>query len=383
VPLPIFSRQEIERRWNEVRARLGQVDCIVVPSFYNSYYLSGVPVIQWGRWSITILFRARAPVLILPEFDGDSARENSPIDDVRYFRDDDGPSSMRTATAIAIEALKAADARTIAIEGHGMPTAMMRQLAEAFPGANLPDLTDAIDEVRIISSDEEIAYLRTASLVADAGMHAIIAAIRPGVPELSLCAIAHSAMAQAVPEGMELRTSCHLQQNERSFLAHSESTREPIKAGAMVEVVCSSQVWYYNACVERAILVGEPTPKIRAGYRAAVEAFRASKAAIQPGATFEQVHEAALRVFHGAGYDRVTTGSGLIRNILHYTYGRIEFGNFRKGNDRKLAKGMVVTIEPWALIPEVGAPRHCDMVLVTKDGQEVLSKVNPGAIQIA
>jgi len=381
--MTIFTRDEIERRWNAVRAHLGNVECAVVPSFWNSYYLSGVPVVQWGRWAITLLFRDRAPVLIIPELESSSAEANSPIGDVRHYRDDEGPSSMRTATGHAIDALHAAGAKAIGIEGRGMPAAMARQLHDAFPGKELPDVTDAIDEVRIISSTEEITYLRAASKAADAGISAVIANLRPGVSELSLCAKAQLAMTEAVPEGMELTAACQMQQAERSFLAHAASTQEPIATRTMVEVVCECQVWYYQAAVERALLVGEPTPTVRDGYRASLEAFQASRAAIKPGATFAQVHDAALKVLLRAGCDRVTTGSGLIRNVLHHTGGRIEFGSFRKGNERKLEPGMVVTIEPWALIQGVGSPRHCDMVLVTDDGHELLSKADSGWIQIA
>jgi Xaa-Pro aminopeptidase len=380
--MPIFTRGEIERRWKAVTARLGEAQCLVVPSFYNSYYLSGLPVIQWGRWAITILFRDRDPALVIPEFEADGARANSPIREVRLYRDDEGASSMRNATAHAIAALKQAKPRIIGIEGRGMPAAMARQLAEAFPQASFPDLTDAIDEVRIISSEEEIAYLRAASVAADAGMNAVIEAIRPGVPELTLCATAQLAMAQAVPDGLEMQSNCQMQQDQRSFLAHAASTREPIGEHALVEVICESQIWYYQAAVERAILVGNPSSKLRAGYGASVEAFEASRATIRPDAGFAEVHQAALDIFLRAGYDRVTTGSGLIRNILHHTGGRIEFGSFRKGNERKLAPGMVVTIEPWSLIPDVGSPRHCDMVLVTESGQELLSKAQSSWIQI-
>ncbi|MFZ0694856.1 MAG: Xaa-Pro peptidase family protein [Alphaproteobacteria bacterium] len=380
--MPIFTIGEIERRWAGVRERLGQAQCVVVPSFHNSYYLSGVPVIQWGRWAITILFRDREPVLVIPELESVSAQDNSPIREVRVYRDDEASSSTRTATGHAIAALRQVKPRVIGIEGGGMPAAMARQLQEAFPDAKFPDLTDAIDEVRIISSGEEITYLRAASVAADAGIKAVIDAIRPGIPELTLCATAQVAMAQAIPDGMELQTNCYMQQGLRSFLSHASSTSEPIGERTLVEVVCECQVWHYQAAVERAVLVGEPPPRLRDGYRASVEAFEASRAAIRPGATFEQVHQAALGVLLRSGYERVTTGSGLIRNILHHTSGRIEFGNFRKGNHRKLGPGMVLTIEPWALIPEVGSPRHCDMVLVTEAGQELLSKAPSGEIRV-
>ena len=68
----IFSEAEIRRRWDAVRNRLGSVDCAVVPSFHNSYYLSGVPILQWGRFAITLLFRDSDPVLIIPQSQGAS-----------------------------------------------------------------------------------------------------------------------------------------------------------------------------------------------------------------------------------------------------------------------------------------------------------------------
>src|SRR5919201_4825340 len=88
----IFSEAEMRRRWDAVRSRLGAVDCAVVPSFHNSYYLSGVPILQWGRFAITLLFRDSDPVLVIPAFEASAAAASSPIRDVRLYQDDQGPS---------------------------------------------------------------------------------------------------------------------------------------------------------------------------------------------------------------------------------------------------------------------------------------------------
>jgi Xaa-Pro aminopeptidase len=47
-----------------------------------------------------------------------------------------------------------------------------------------------------------------------------------------------------------------------------------------------------------------------------------------------------------------------------------------------LEAGVVVTPEPWALMPGVGAPRHSNQIVITQEGQEVLSTIDPGAIRI-
>jgi Xaa-Pro aminopeptidase len=43
---------------------------------------------------------------------------------------------------------------------------------------------------------------------------------------------------------------------------------------------------------------------------------------------------------------------------------------------------MVLSVEPWALIPGVGGPRHCELVVVTADGAQPLTDVDRGVLRI-
>ena len=62
--------------------------------------------------------------------------------------------------------------------------------------------------------------------------------------------------------------------------------------------------------------------------------------------------------------------------------GRLESSNLREYNDRPLRENMVLSVEPYAIAPNVGAQRHCDMVLIMDTGHEVLSKVSNGCLMI-
>jgi Xaa-Pro dipeptidase len=380
---PIFTAAEIERRWREVRSRLGEAECAVVPSFWNSYYLSGFPVPQWGRWAITVLFRDRDPAIVIPAFEAAAADAKSPVRDVHLYRDDDGESSMETATTHVIDVLRNADAAVIGVEGRGMPATMFLQLQRAFPDAGFLDVTDAIEEVRVVSSDEEIAYLRTASQVADIGIQVVLDRMGPGIPESHLSAEAQLAMARAVPEGVEASVKCYMQQGQRSDLCHSASTSAPIEAGGIVEVVSECELANYRVAVERCVLVGQTPAHVDRAYNAMVEAFDAAREAVAPGIRFADVDLVARKILVEAGFDQVTVGAGLVRNITDSTGGRIEFASFRPGNDRPLEPGMVATVEPWAVVPGVGSPRHCDVVLVTDTGHELLSRAPDGVLRVA
>jgi Xaa-Pro aminopeptidase len=320
---------------------------------------------------------------VIPGFEAGAAEAKSPIRDVRLYRDDDGPSSMRTATNHVVSALQRANTRAIGVEARGMPTAMYFQLRDAFPGAEFLDITDAIDETRVVSSEEEIQYLRAASQAADIGIQVVLDEIEPGVPESLLSAEAQLAMMRAVPEGVEASVKCYMQQGQRSDLCHSESTSAPIQSGGIVEVVSECELARYRVAVERCVLIGETPDHVDRGYNTMVEAFNAARDAVQPGARFSDVDLPARDILLNAGYEQVTTGSGLVRNITDHTGGRIEFANFRPGNDRLLECGMVATVEPWAVMPGVGSPRHCDVVLVTDDGHELLSRAPDGVLRIA
>lgn len=380
--MSLFTAAEIARRWAQVRKHLNDVECVVVPSFHNSYYLSGFPMVQGGRWAITVLFRDYDPVLIVPAFEAGGAAAHSPIRDVRLYRDDDGPSFLQTAAEHAIAALRQRECRVIGIEGRGMPAALYFHLSAAFPDAVIRDVTDIIDDVRIVSAPEEIIYLREASRVVDAGMKSILDQIGPGSNESLLCADAQLVMARTVANGMQARTTCYLQQGERSSECHAGATNAPIEPGQMVEIVCEAEVCHYQCAVERCVLIGDVPERVERAYTTMLQAFSAAKDSVRPGATFAEVDAAARTILLGAGYDQITTGSGLVRNILHPWGGRIEFGNLRPHNDRRLARGMVLSVEPWALVPGVGGPRNCDMVLVTETGHEVLSQVESGILRV-
>jgi len=377
----IFSEEEIRRRWDAVRSRLGAVDCAVVPSFHNSYYLSGVPILQWGRFAITLLFRDSDPVLIIPAFEASAAAASSPIRDVRLYQDDQGPG-LETATSRAVDALREKHVRTVGIEAGGMPAAMYLLLQSLLPGPPFQDVTHVIDDVRIVSSPEEIAYIREACRIAAGGLRTVLDLIQPGVEETYLSTQARIAMEREAGSQFPVSTTCYMQQGERSLECHAASSGDAIRAGQFVEVVCECAVVHYQGAVERCLLVGEAAPKVERAYAVMLKAFEAALNAARPGVSFAAVDRAARRILIDAGYDRITNGSGLVRNIVHHTGGRIASGDLRVYNERTLHPGMVLSIEPWALIPGVGGPRHCELVVVTADGVQPLTGVDRGVLRV-
>jgi len=64
----IFTGGEIDRRLDALRSDLGTLDCAVIASFHNTYYLSGHPMVPWGRMAIVIVPADGDATVVLPNF---------------------------------------------------------------------------------------------------------------------------------------------------------------------------------------------------------------------------------------------------------------------------------------------------------------------------
>ena len=378
--MAIFSAPEISRRWNEVLSELNGEECLIALSFHNSYYLSGLPMQQWGRFSITVIFPSGEPVLITPDFEEIAAQQNAPIADVRFYRDEQGPSHEVALTLLA-QVLAERGIKTAAIEGEAIPWTAYRRLTQLAPDVTFVDRTDAIDVVRLVSSPEELVYIEEASRLVDVCMQAILDAAQPGMTEIELAIIGRKAMEAAARSDYALNTSCYLQQGERSANCHARAEDRPLISGNLFEVICEAEVEYYQASLERPIIIGTGTPEVERAVEVAAESFAAAVAEVKPGNTFGAVDYAGRAVLEAAGYDRIPTGAGLIRGVLHHTGGRTERGELRMHNDRILEPNMVVTVEPWAIIPGIGGPRHTDVIRVTETGHEFITTTVGGVLR--
>ena len=376
---PIFSASEIIRRQREIVRRL-EAECVVIPSFHSSYYASGFPMRQFGRWSVTILFKEHPPALIVPVFELSGARRQSPIADIRTY--DDSRPPIPSVVRVVAEILGERRVSVVGIEGEGANYAMTVALASALPRLELRDETAAIDAVRLVSSPEEVGLLRMASEIADAGMTAMLSSLRFGVAETDVAAAGMRRMEDLSEEGFDVQGFCYMQQNERTAECHASAHQVPIGRKGFVELLAECEVWHYQASIERPVLLGVPDERLDRIYDTSLEAARAARAAVKPGATFAQVDAASRDVLIAGGLTNVMSGAGLVRNVLHHTGGRMAAGDLRPYNEQTLRPGMTLTIEPWSLVDGVGGVRFCDPLVVTETGHERLADTHDGRLRL-
>jgi Xaa-Pro aminopeptidase len=155
----------------------------------------------------------------------------------------------------------------------------------------------------------------------------------------------------------------------RSAWAHAVAHNIAFQPGDVLVSETSAPVWGYNAELERAMVVGEPTDEVRRLFHHMVAAQQVAFDALRPGTTCSAVDGAVLAYFEENDllpYWRQHTGHAIgLRNH--------EAPFLDVGDHTAVEPGMVFTIEPGVYAPGVGGFRHSDTVLVTADGIEILT----------
>lgn len=236
-------------------------------------------------------------------------------------------------------------------------------------GADVRDCQHIIGELRRVKQPEEATALRRASEVGALAMLEAIRSTRAGVGEWELEAamsFVHRREGAAGP-GYHAIAGC----GPNALVLHYNEVRRELRAGEMMLLDYAPEFDKYVSDITRSWPVdGIWTERMIELYDAVLASQEAGIAAVKPGATMRDV-EAACR--------RVLAERGLAELLPHGTchYVGLEVHDMGDGS-KPLEPGVAFTVEPGLYDPESGIGiRIEDVVLVTADGCEVLSKGVP------
>jgi len=155
----------------------------------------------------------------------------------------------------------------------------------------------------------------------------------------------------------------------RSSWAHAVAHNIEFRPGDVLVSETSAPIWGYNAELERALVVGEPTDEMRRLFGHMLAAQQVAFEALRPGVTCSVVDNAVLAYFEA---------NGLLGNWRQHTGHAIGLRNHEApfldvGDHTTIEPDMVFTVEPGVYASDLGGFRHSDTVVVTEDGIDVLT----------
>ncbi|HZS23612.1 MAG TPA: Xaa-Pro peptidase family protein [Gaiellaceae bacterium] len=155
----------------------------------------------------------------------------------------------------------------------------------------------------------------------------------------------------------------------RSAWAHAVAHAIEFRPGDVLVSETSAPVHGYNAELERAMVIGEPTGEMEVLFGHMLGARQVAFDTLRPGVTCAEVDGAVLAYFEEHDllpYWKQHTGHAIgLRNH--------EAPFLDVGDHTPVEAGMVFTIEPGVYDSSLGGFRHSDTVAVTPDGIDVLT----------
>lgn len=258
-------------------------------------------------------------------------------------------------------------------------------LRRRFPRIEVRDLSDHMDELRLIKSPAEIALLRRAGKLCAMGVVEAMRCTRPGVMEYQLDAVMryHYLAGGAADAGYHAIVAS----GPNIWYGHYSANNRRMEDGDWVLCDCAPDYRHYTSDIGRMWPVnGTYTPWQRALYGFVVEYHKALLAAIRPGRMVEEIHlevagqmakrletwpfatesqrQGARKMLDFRGHISHCVGLSVHDGGLHY--------------GRPLAERMVFSVDPSCWIGEEKVYVRCeDTIVVTANGIENLTSDAP------
>jgi Xaa-Pro aminopeptidase len=266
----------------------------------------------------------------------------------------------------------------------GEPPARVRlasRLQLFSPEVELRNATPLLTSLRERHDKAELALITRVVKMGTDGLMAAMRACKPGTTDAQVDATAEYAFKQEGASRLAYPSLIYIspfgrpvQSLSASELAKSSEPMSAVhvmQAGDLVMLDAGGEYHHYASDLSRMVPVsGKFTPEQRRLYDAVVAAHHAAVAAIRPGATFQQVHDAAVEELKKRGLDQ------------YFTFGTSHFigmdGHDPGNYEEPLQPGMILTVEPGIIDNQRNITIHVeDMILVTEQGHQNLSAAIP------
>ncbi len=243
------------------------------------------------------------------------------------------------------------------------------RLAERLAPATLVPAYQLFRRARMVKSPAEVERLERAAQVAEAGIAAVLAMLRPGVTE-------RDAVREYETEVVRRGASPYFSVitiGERAALADVYPTDRALRPGDLVRFDVGCVVEGYRSDIARTAVLGRPTEKQARYYAAALAGERAAIEAMKPGVPVARLFEIAVGATRQAGlphYRRHHVGHGI--GLEPYDPPTIG-----PGAEAVLESGMVFCVETPYYEHGWGGVQVEDAVEVTPSGPRRLTRSSP------
>ena len=257
---------------------------------------------------------------------------------------------------------------------HGLTAANWLKVEAAFREfCTLEDASDLVSALRLVKSDDELAYVRRAAELADDALAEAERLCAPGAFEGDILAAMQgrsSAAAASIPGNPFILSS-----GPDALLCRDKAGRRRLAERDQLTIEFAGAYCRYHAALMRTLVVGPVSDEHEAMHRACGDALDACRDTLHPGRRFGEVFDAHARVLDAAGYRAHRL------NACGYSLGAtfapswMDGPMFYAANPQTVEPGMVLFVHIILANSESGlAMTLGETYAVTDDGPACLSR---------
>lgn len=249
--------------------------------------------------------------------------------------------------------------------------AYAQSVKNALPGVEVDTsaaLSNALDALRAVKDEAEIAAMRRAQAITDDCFEYILPKLKPGVREIDVALEMELFMRRQGAGKLAFPTI--LIAGSKTSLPHGEPGDNVIRDGDFVTMDYGANVDGYCTDMTRTVAVGHVSAEQKEVYETVLKAQLACCAQAKAGMRGCEVDRIARDIIYGAGYEGCF-GHGLGHSVgieIH------ENPRYSPTCETVVEPGMLITIEPGIYLEGKFGVRIEDTTIVGENGCEILGR---------
>ena len=336
-PKSQYYQERVERIREEIKRR--KVDGLLLTHLPNIHYFA-----SFSPQDSKLLVTPKEVILWVSKLEEEEAKLRVPFS----FQVKSSPLNLSGPERIGLEA-------------ESLPYSSFIHIKENFPDIDFLPLSGLVEELRLIKDKEEIDIMRKANKQNKKILSLLKRKISPQMTERELFA----KLSYLLNKKGEESFSSIVASGKRSSLPHATVSDKKIGKGVLL-VDFGLSISGYKSDFTRTFTPGKIKAKkiLSLLERAQKEALKE----VRPGKLAKDIDRISRKVIEEEGF-----GKYFIHGLGHGVGLEIhEKPTISQKSNEILKEGMVFTLEPGVYIPENFGARKEDMVVVTKEGCELL-----------
>lgn len=262
---------------------------------------------------------------------------------------------------------KLLDKGRIYLEPHKVTLSVYKRLETLFGNESVRESGSYINDLRSEKDEEEISTIRQAVKIADDCFEHLLKYIKPGLTEWDLAVEIDYFYKRNGCRGVSFDSI--VASGAGSAMPHYEPSNKLIEDNNMLMIDMGCIYNEYCSDMTRTVFIGSVPEKFKDIYSIVLEAQEKACQSVKAGITAGELDSVAREHILNAGYGNEfghSLGHGVGLDVHENPY-------VKNGSNSVIPENSLITIEPGIYIEGEGGVRIEDIVLVKKEGYEILT----------